>query len=270
MYNIKTYFKDNIEYRLKDGKIFFIDPPVNIRITSELSPKQKIKEEWTDWRKANYDFFKKELEKVNSDSIVLDFGAGPSQFEELTSKFRNLIGIDFYPYEKVNVICDLSKPLPFKDNIVDAIIASNVFEHLPNTHDVFEECLRILKPNGVLIGTIPFLLRVHQTPYDFHRYTYIMLEKLLKDAGFIDVKVINLGTSFNLYKIIQKHFFRYLFDDVYKIKNPIHRKLKLWLVKIVWNLQELLNLIAGPILKNCPQTIDFTAGYGFYGRKNKS
>jgi hypothetical protein len=40
---------------------------------------------------------------------------------------------------------------------------------------------RILAPGGNLIVAIPFLLKLHQTPYDFVRYTHYALQKLGED-----------------------------------------------------------------------------------------
>jgi hypothetical protein len=43
---------------------------------------------------------------------------------------------------------------------------------------------RLLKPGGQAVITIPFLLKIHQAPVDYARYTHFALEKMGKDIGF--------------------------------------------------------------------------------------
>lgn len=53
--------------------------------------------------------------------------------------------------------CDLSKGIPFYDGEVDAILASHFFEHLDPREGLamMKECLRVLKPGGVLRTSVP-------------------------------------------------------------------------------------------------------------------
>ena len=42
---------------------------------------------------------------------------------------------------------------------------------------------RLLKPGGVLIVAIPFLVKIHQAPVDFVRYTHYALTRLADEHG---------------------------------------------------------------------------------------
>jgi len=66
--------------------------------------------------------------------------------EYLPGKDRELSGI---PHED---LAQLTKP----DNSFDAVIANEIFEHLPSLEDALGEIYRILDRNGVLIATFPF------------------------------------------------------------------------------------------------------------------
>ena len=45
--------------------------------------------------------------------------------------------------------------LSFDDNSTDMIVSSDVFEHIRNPRVAFSECLRILRPGGLMLATFP-------------------------------------------------------------------------------------------------------------------
>lgn len=76
--------------------------------------------------------------------------------------WQNLITLDNNSDHNPDIIWDLEKiPLPFDDNYFDEIHAYEVLEHIGTQGDYkfffsqFEDFWRILKPNGLLIGTVP-------------------------------------------------------------------------------------------------------------------
>jgi len=50
---------------------------------------------------------------------------------------------------------NLNEPLPFADESFDVIVLAEVLEHLPYPAITFGEIRRILRPGGILIGSIP-------------------------------------------------------------------------------------------------------------------
>jgi predicted SAM-dependent methyltransferase len=63
---------------------------------------------------------------------------------------------------------DASKPLPFADDSVDYVFSEHVIEHMPYPQgcSLLAECLRILKPGGVMRIATPdlaFLIGLYQT-----------------------------------------------------------------------------------------------------------
>src|SRR3989338_2611066 len=232
-------------YRTVEDKIFFIDPPSDVKIH------YRPKERWSSWRKANFAFYEEYLKNVPSGKL-LDIGAGQTEFKDLLLKY-DYIGLDFYPHEHVQIITDITKQLPVKDGSVDIIILSNVLEHTPEPELLVKECLRTLKAGGLLLGTVPFLGVVHKGPYDFYRYTNYMLERFL--SNFSSYKVMPLGKMFD----VNKTFTTVFFNNIYRIQPSLGRKL---LFKVIWKIIRLLNSLAFSI-SPFSSTNEYTEGYGF-------
>jgi len=256
--------KCNSSFPVKNNKVFFIKPPEDAPKVLNLEPTNQRK--WSNWRRTNYQFFKEHLEKLSSSKTILDLGAGPSQFRDLTKHFQNSFAVDFLPYELVDVVADLTKKLPFLDFSFDIVLLSNVLEHIPNVEFLLKECFRILKPNGILIGTSPFLMRIHQKPYDFHRFTNYMLDKLLKDSGFKGGGIQNLATSLDVYQTMQRHFFYYFLVTNFSENRVINFALK-FIARGIWQIQKLLMAIFSPLYRKCITSPEYTQGYGFLGFK---
>ena len=254
----------NSSFLIKNSKIFFIEPPKDAPEILNLDPTNQKK--WSNWRKSSYIYFKKHLEELSPSKSILDLGAGFCQFRDLTERFEKSIMVDFLPYELIDVVADLTKKLPFKNSSFDVVLLSNVLEHIPNSEFLLKECFRILKSEGMIIGTVPFLMRIHQKPYDFHRFSHYMLDELLRDSGFRKVEVKNLATSFDVYRSIQRHFFGYLFSTKFSENKAINFIFQ-FITKAFWQIQKLLRFILSPLYKRCMSDPGFTQGYGFLGFK---
>ncbi|MBI2024334.1 class I SAM-dependent methyltransferase [Candidatus Giovannonibacteria bacterium] len=242
----EEYLSNPVDGRaLNGGKLFLIEPPED----TELQPEDA---RWTKWKKLNKKYFENILAKENKSKIVIDVGVGGAPYEIL-HKFDKVIGIDFYPYRNAVIISDLNSKLPFKNNSCDIIFMSNVLEHISNPNLLLSECNRILRDGGLLIAAVPFLVSVHRPPYDFHRYTNFMLQKLLRDAGFSEIKVEALGSPLHLYETLQRQFFSLL---------PKNFPSFLW-KKISFILFSFFKRF----FQDLPPGDHYVQGYGFSGRK---
>ena len=61
--------------------------------------------------------------------------------------------------------------IPVQDGCFDAVICSELLEHVPDPLAVLREVYRVLRAGGTLLVCVPFLYRIHGDPYDFGRYT---------------------------------------------------------------------------------------------------
>ena len=67
---------------------------------------------------------------------------------------------------RIDLVSDITA-IPALDASFDAVLCSEVLEHVPEPTHALDEFTRLLKPGGTLILTAPFLSVVHQAPYHF-------------------------------------------------------------------------------------------------------
>src|SRR3989344_4613287 len=178
----------------------------------------------SDWKKDNLRFLLNKLGGYPDNFQILDLGVGKDPFSEATVRFNN------------------------------------VLEHCSTPPQLLREINRVLKPGGVLIGTVPFIIQIHQEPHDYFRYTEYCLRNLFKDAGFKDCSINNLGHSLSIYNNFQGLFF-------WKLLNSPLNIFEKTLIKIIWKGQRILIKLMGKIYQKCLQDDILVQGYGFVVEK---
>jgi len=120
--------------------------------------------------------------------ILLDFGCGSKPYKSII-KVDKYVGLDFdnpghdHSNEEIDVFYD-GKSIPFDDNHFDSILCSEVFEHLFDLPFTLKELHRVLKKDGKMLVTCPFVWNEHEMPYDYARYTVFALQDLFEKNGF--------------------------------------------------------------------------------------
>ena len=137
-------------------------------------------------------------------SKVLDVGAGSAPYRSLfvhcnykTQDFSQLRDdqLRYGGYAPIDFVSD-AKNIPVPDASFDAVICTEVLEHVPEPIAVVREFGRIVAPGGRLILTAPLGSGIHQEPYHFYGgYTPFWYERFLSEAGFKAITVTpNDGT----------------------------------------------------------------------------
>lgn len=124
------------------------------------------------------------LARQGSDARIVDIGSGNSSYNRF---FPNRIALDIDPARKPDVIGDAHN-LPFKDGEVEAILSTDVCEHLEDPIKAVSEMYRVLKPGGKVIFTTRFIFPIHDAPNDFWRFTKYGLRKLFKDFEILELE----------------------------------------------------------------------------------
>ena len=125
---------------------------------------------------------------------VVDLGCGTAPYKtDILSIAEEYIGVDwensFHDQSNVDVFANLCETLPIEDRYADSVVSFQVLEHLPEPYIFLKEAHRILRPDGTIIITVPFMWHVHEAPHDYYRFTRYGLEYLLNKAGFIDIAI---------------------------------------------------------------------------------
>lgn len=163
----------------------FTEPPQGLRPSEKLVRGPEV---GTPWRRANWRFLANFLAGLPTDAVILDVGAGRGDFADLLAG-RRAIALDIYPYPEVDVVCDLTLVNPLRSGSLDAILLLNVLEHVYDAQTFLLRLAQALKPGGALLVAIPFMVKMHQVPVDFARYTHFALQRLGSEHG-LQVEVL--------------------------------------------------------------------------------
>lgn len=163
---------------------------------------------------------------LRPDMAVYDIGCGAKPFAPaLQGKVKSHIGVDiadgFYDPATIDLIGSAYE-VPVEDGAADAVILSQVIEHLERPRDSIKEMSRILKKDGLMFLSFPFLYPIHAEPRDYFRYTEYGAQEMLNEYGFEILEKTRVGgfwfcVGFFL-KIYLQAFDRGLLKKIYVVK----------------------------------------------------
>lgn len=161
---------------------------------------------------------------------LLDAGAGELRFKKYCSHL-NYVSQDFGNYDgqgdgkglqmgkwdnsQLDIISDITS-IPLPDESIDAILCTEVFEHIPDAVSALKEFHRLLKPGGVILITAPFCSLTHFAPYHFSGYNRYWYEHHCDKLGFKDLSIQTNGTWYSF--IAQELRRSYIVSEQYSRK----------------------------------------------------
>jgi ubiquinone/menaquinone biosynthesis C-methylase UbiE len=144
------------------------------------------------------EWVREQARKVRIGASVLDVGAGSCPYAHLfphchyktqdlgilkDEQLRN------GRYGTLDYVCDVTN-IPVENDSFDAVLCTEVLEHLPEPMRALREFARILKPGGSLILTAPLGSGIHQEPYHFYGgFTPAWFQRFLAEAGFNNIVI---------------------------------------------------------------------------------
>jgi SAM-dependent methyltransferase len=162
----------------------------------ELMHSQELQHWWfRGRRRVLTDFLSRYLAKPITPPRILDFGCGTGGNLREYSSFGSVFGIEPDPGAALLAmqrggacICRGSgTDLPFQSGRFDAVLASDVLEHIEDDGRALAEIARVLRPGGVFIFSVPahpWLFGPHdQALLHQRRYVQHNLRIILENAG---------------------------------------------------------------------------------------
>lgn len=151
------------------------------------------------------------LRQVPAGATLLDAGAGEQQYRKFCGHL-NYVSQDFaaykpeelnkglqmerWDYGQLDIISDITA-IPRPDASFDAVLCTEVLEHIPDPNAALREFTRLLKPGGLLILTAPFCSMTHFAPYHFSTgFSVFYYRRFMEELGFEICELKNNGNYF--------------------------------------------------------------------------
>jgi SAM-dependent methyltransferase len=150
------------------------------------------------------------LTELPAGTRLLDAGAGECQYKKHCGHLKYVsqdnavydgkgeagLQTGNWDFSQIDIVSDILH-IPEKDASFDAVLCTEVLEHLPDPVRALDEMARLLRPGGTLIVTAPFWSLTHFAPFHyatgFNRYFY---ELHLDRLGLDVVDMIPNGNFF--------------------------------------------------------------------------
>lgn len=136
------------------------------------------------------------LSKLSIDGKILDIGGSKkSGYHELIKGEHEILTGNIDSSYDCDVIFDAQKTWPIESNSYEGVLLINVLEHIYAYDACLEETYRVIASGGIVVGVVPFMFNVHGSPSDYFRYTRFTIEQVLKEKGFREIEIQELGTG---------------------------------------------------------------------------
>ena len=200
------------------------------------------------------EFVKDQLLDIQNGKLILDAGCGSQQYKPFcshlnykaqdfgryTSDDKKMLGSEKgtdgdndYQYGELDYVGDIWE-INEKDSSFDAILCTEVIEHIPYPIETLKEFARLLKPSGKLILTAPSNCLRHMDPYFFYsgfsdrwfenfldenEFEIISIEPVGDYYSWLSVEIARTAMSHSIFsKILLLPAFIYYFS---KKKTPV-------------------------------------------------
>ena len=205
-------------------------------------------------RNAIYKNMIKFSRESNNENKILDIGCGIKPYRSLF-KTINYIGIDIKNsgHSNTDKIVDKfydGENIPYEDNSFDFIVCTQVLEHTKNPEKIYKECSRVLKNNGKIFISMPFVYPEHEVPFDFQRYSKYKHQLLIKENNLTMIKITKTTGFFGTFGQL---FVIFMFESI-KMRASI---IKTILSILIFGPIQIINLFLDFVFKKAGPTIDY-------------
>lgn len=142
-----------------------------------------------------------------------------SKIDLLIKRFGKPMEIILGYHERIKLDrkCD-AMDLPFKNGSFDCHVSFETIEHISEPEQYFSEATRVVKKNGYIYVSVPFLYRMHggepDHKWDFYRYAFGFFHKVASDNNLKIIQLYsNTGIGTTVASMINQYVIRRLFES---------------------------------------------------------
>lgn len=115
---------------------------------------------------------------------VLDYGCADVPYRHFFAGGIDFIAADLPGNPQADVIIAPDGTLPLDGATFDAVLSTQVLEHVSDPATYLRECHRVLRPAGRLLLSTHGMMVYHPDPVDYWRWTVAGLTRIIEQAGF--------------------------------------------------------------------------------------
>lgn len=213
---------------------------------------------WATYRRKMLDILQEKFKFLYKGTVLDIGGRDRGRFKKPKDKVKSWIFADINENQNPDIVLDAANMNQIESETIDVINAIELFEHVEEIEKALNECQRVLKKEGILIISAPFLWQIHADPFDFQRWTSIKWRAELKKNNF---KIENF--------LIMGRYYTHL-AEIVKVKLNNGSKIERLFLKIIMPfLNLMIRFDIKPKVKQNLVLNSFHNGYFIIARKNK-
>jgi len=115
---------------------------------------------------------------------ILDYGCAELPYRHFFPDEARYVAADLPGNPHATLDLSEDGTVPVKPGTFDAVLSTQVLEHVTDPARYLDECFRVLRPGGRLLLSTHGTFVYHPDPDDYWRWTCAGLQRIARDAGF--------------------------------------------------------------------------------------
>lgn len=138
---------------------------------------------WASYRRKYLDYLQNKYKNYYHGTVFDIGGRDRGIFQKPKAQVEKWIFADIEPKHKPDIVLNVEDMKKIQTESIDMVNAIELFEHVQKPELGLKECCRVLKINGAMFISCPFISPIHADPYDFQRWTEYKWKKEFKYLG---------------------------------------------------------------------------------------